>query len=114
MSIYTDPTGRVKYDTTTGDVELDGEFILRMYKKQDRIAAYIGEQSSRIASLEADRENLWKMLDNISTFGDMYKPEINGYFKAVNKECEKRSAIMYSPDGYILLPSPPITEKDSE
>jgi len=55
------------------------------------------DADTRISSLEADRENLWKMLDNISTFGDMYKPLIDGYFKAVNKECEKRSAIISSP-----------------
>ena len=82
-----------------------------VYRKAFTPADVIEALEVRVGLLEVDRESLWKMLDNISTFGDMYKPLIDGYFKAVNKECEKRSAIMYSPDGYILVPTP-ITEKE--
>jgi len=45
---------------------------------------------------------LWKLLDDISTAGDMYKPEINQYFKYVNEVCEKRSDVAVSEDGYTL------------
>ena len=45
---------------------------------------------------------LWKLLDDISTAGDMFKPEINGYFNAVNKLCEERGLVANSPDGKTL------------
>ncbi len=45
---------------------------------------------------------LWSLLDDISTAGDMYKPEINGYFKYVSKKCEERSAVANSLDGQTL------------
>jgi len=45
---------------------------------------------------------LWSLLDDISTAGDTYKPEINGYFKYVNKKCEERSLVANSLDGQTL------------
>jgi len=45
---------------------------------------------------------LWKLLDDISTAGDMFKPEINGYFKYVNRKCEERSLVANSKDGQTL------------
>lgn len=45
---------------------------------------------------------LWKLLDDISTAGDIYKPEIDGYFKMVNMLCELRSKVANSPDGHSL------------
>ena len=45
---------------------------------------------------------LWSLLDDISTAGDMYKPEITGYFKYVNRKCEERSAVANSLDGQTL------------
>jgi len=45
---------------------------------------------------------LWKLLDDISTAGDMYKPEINGYFKYVNQKCEDRCLVANSHDGMTL------------
>jgi hypothetical protein len=45
---------------------------------------------------------LWKLLDDISTAGDMFKPEINPYFKYVNRKCEARSNVANSLDGYNL------------
>ena len=47
-------------------------------------------------------EFLWSLLDDISTAGDMFKPEINGYFKYVNARCERRSEVAYSEDGQTL------------
>ena len=44
---------------------------------------------------------LWKLLDDIDTAGDMYKPAINGYFKYVCKKAEKRFKLIGS-DGYNL------------
>ncbi len=46
---------------------------------------------------------LWNLLDDISTAGDMFKPKIDGYFNYVNKKCEDRDEIAYSPDGYKLI-----------
>ena len=45
---------------------------------------------------------LWSLLDDISTAGDMFKPEVNEYFKYVNSVCEKRSNVANS-DGDNLL-----------
>lgn len=39
---------------------------------------------------------LWDIIDNISTFGDIFKPEITAYFNAVSKECERRSDYLTS------------------
>jgi len=47
-------------------------------------------------------EFLWRLLDDISTAGDMFKPEINGYFKCVTNLCEKRSEVAESEDGQTL------------
>jgi hypothetical protein len=48
-------------------------------------------------------EKLWDLLDDISTLGDVYKPEHTPYFHAVNKVCEKRGEYLES-DGYNLKP----------
>jgi hypothetical protein len=45
---------------------------------------------------------LWKLLDDISTAGDVFKPEINAYFKYVNRKCEARSNVANSLDGFNL------------
>ena len=49
---------------------------------------------------------LWSLLDDISTAGDIFKPEINPYFKYVNKKCELRSEVAESLDGYTLTIKP--------
>ena len=46
---------------------------------------------------------LWKLLDDISTAGDMFKPENNGYFTYVNRKCEERSLVANSEDGHTLI-----------
>lgn len=53
------------------------------------------------AKKDAQIEFLWGLLDDISTSGDMYKPEHTAYFKYVNDMCEKRSEVAES-DGYKL------------
>lgn len=45
---------------------------------------------------------LWDLLDDISTAGDMYKPEHTNYFKYVDGRCEERSQVAQSLDGYTL------------
>jgi len=45
---------------------------------------------------------LWKLLDGISTAGDIYKPEIDGYFKAVELLCNSRGKVASSYDGIYL------------
>ncbi len=65
----------------------------------------LGELIEKPATLEEWKEKaekLWQLLDDIDTYGDMYKPEINGYFKAVNKKAAQRHDILQS-DGYKLF-----------
>ncbi len=47
-----------------------------------------------------EAERLWNLLDDISTYGDMFKP-VTGYFKVVNKKCEARHGVITS-NGYDL------------
>ena len=54
---------------------------------------------------------LWDLLDDISTAGDMFKPEHTPYFKYVNKKCEERSGVANSLDGYTLTINPLIKGK---
>ena len=53
------------------------------------------------AELEKECKRLWAILDDISTAGDMFKPEINGYFKYINKMCSERDGLFTS-DGYSI------------
>ena len=46
-------------------------------------------------------EGLWGLLDDISTLGDMMKPEHTQYYKAVHRIVEKRNDYFES-DGYSL------------
>ena len=45
---------------------------------------------------------LWKLLDDIDTAGDIFKPEINSYFKYVNRKAAERFHQIGS-DGYDLF-----------
>ena len=59
-------------------------------------------------------EDLWDLLDDISTAGDMFKPEHTPYYKYVNAKAEKRGKYLES-DGYKLyLPgaAPPPAHHD--
>lgn len=44
---------------------------------------------------------LWKLLDDIDTVGDVYKPERNHYFKYICKKVAQRFQYLKS-DGYEL------------
>ena len=52
--------------------------------------------------VKSDLLTLWGLLDDISTAGDMFKPEISPYFKYVNITCEQRSTVATS-DGYEVF-----------
>ena len=45
---------------------------------------------------------LWCIIDDISTMGDIYKPEKTPYYIAVNKKVEEYSKYIFS-DGYNLF-----------
>ena len=66
------------------------------YKRMNEI------NENRIATKDDQIAFLWKLLDDISTAGDVFKPEINHYFNYVNKKCEERSSVANSSDGYCL------------
>lgn len=63
----------------------------------------ISNLESRIEYKDNQIAYLWKLLDDISTAGDMYKPEITNYFNYVNDVCEQRSHVAISPDGIELI-----------
>ena len=57
----------------------------------------------RLAWFENTADKLWQILDDISTLGDIHKPENNLYFRGVNQLCEHRSNYANSPDGQKLV-----------
>jgi len=60
------------------------------------------EEPATLEEWKRKAEALWSLLDDISTAGDMFKPEITNYFKYVNMKCEERSKYMQS-DGYFIV-----------
>ena len=48
-----------------------------------------------------EAEFLWGLLDDISTLGDIHKPERTAYFMNVNNLARERSKVFHS-DGYKL------------
>jgi len=46
---------------------------------------------------------LWNLLDDISTAGDMFKPDDTPFVKYVLKKCEERGKYLGSLDGYTLV-----------
>jgi hypothetical protein len=48
-------------------------------------------------------ESLWQMLDDISTYFDMFKPDMEPFERRVWKRCEERHNELTS-DGYKLYP----------
>ena len=57
--------------------------------------------NDRIIHVEDISKVLWCLLDDVDTFGDMYKPEHTPYFRAVNKKICERHRYIRS-DGYNL------------
>ena len=62
----------------------------------------IANMESKINHKDDQIGYLWKLLDDISTAGDIYKPEINKYFEYVNSKCEYRSSVANSFEGMTL------------
>ena len=47
---------------------------------------------------------LWELLDDISTAGDRFKPDLgNGFVSYVLARCERRGEVIHSPDGFALV-----------
>ena len=59
--------------------------------------------SEQIKNKNEQIKFLWGLLDDISTAGDMFNPEINEYFTYVNNKCEKRSFVAESFDGKNII-----------
>ncbi len=64
-------------------------------------AARIDTLEDEAATYKTEAERLWSLLDDISTAGDMFKPEITKYFKYVNKVCDEAHKEIIS-DGHDL------------
>ena len=48
-------------------------------------------------------EELWKLLDDIDTASDMFKPKIDNFYRYAMKKVEKRFEYVTS-DGFNLFP----------
>ena len=62
----------------------------------------IVEIPATLEQWKAKAEALWGLLDDISTCGDMYKPEHTKYFIAVERKCNQRGKYLTS-DGYRII-----------
>jgi hypothetical protein len=60
------------------------------------------EMPATLEEWKAKAEALWTLLDDIDTYGDMYKPIRSPYFRAVNKKAQGRFAHMES-DGHKII-----------
>lgn len=49
-------------------------------------------------------EQLWTLLDDIDTASDMFKPEMNNFYKYTMRKVEARFKLIGS-DGYKLFPA---------
>ena len=76
--------------------------------EQDRLPALFGfndlirHERKRCEHKDSQINFLWKLLDDISTAGDIYKPEGDGYFKMVEMLCNSRCKVANSYDGLPL------------
>ena len=62
----------------------------------------VKDEQERELLLRAKAEQLWKLLDDIDTAGDGFKPEITPYFKYVVAKAEERHKFLKS-DEYNLF-----------
>ncbi len=60
------------------------------------------EKSATLEEWKYKAERLWALLDDIDTYGDMFKPEQTPYFKAVDEKSRERHKILQS-DGYKII-----------
>ena len=80
MNIITEPTALVS-------LESQGELV---------------EVPATLEQWKAKAEALWAIIDDIDTYGDMFKPTHTPYFIAVNKKQRQRFNHMYS-NGYDII-----------
>jgi hypothetical protein len=55
-----------------------------------------------MSEITETEENLWQLLDDISTLFDQHKPVMSPFAEAVLRACEDRGLWLYSPDGFKL------------
>ena len=65
-------------------------------------SAAMVEVPATLEQWKSKAEALWKLLDDVDTYGDMFKPEHTAYFKAVNYKLGERFKHMHS-DGYVII-----------
>jgi rubrerythrin len=78
------------------------EDVAERDKLRKKINGLIEELQAEPTAEEVERVAvLWKLLDDIDTAGDMFKPEINDYFRYINHKANERHKYLIS-DGYTL------------
>lgn len=60
------------------------------------------EKPATLAEWKHKAEALWALLDDIDTYGDMFKPEHTSYVNAVDAKTRERFKHMES-DGYFIV-----------
>lgn len=66
------------------------------------MVAVMKKLMGNMGTFQAEAIRLWKLLDDISTAGDMFKPEITPYFRYISKKEGERNGLITS-DGYALF-----------
>lgn len=62
----------------------------------------INKVSGDIETWKEIAVQLWKLLDDIDTAGDIFKPPINNFFKYVTRKSQERHKFL-STDGYSIF-----------
>ena len=60
------------------------------------------EKPATLAEWKRKAEALWQIIDDIDTYGDMFKPEHTSYVNAVDAKTRERFKHMES-DGYFIV-----------
>ena len=63
----------------------------------------ITEKQEGEYSWEEIAEGLYNLLDDIDTSSDVFKPEMNNFYKYVMKKQGEKNKYAYSPNGYKLI-----------
>lgn len=51
-------TVEMDYDTDTGDVSINGEYVFCMFRKQHEVAEFVKEQAEKIEALQLKIDNI--------------------------------------------------------
>ena len=77
------------------------EIIEQLLSENDELSNNSLQLKAKLDKVVSCRDKLWRLLDDIDTASDAFKPKKNNYYNYVIKIAEKRHTLL-STDGYEL------------